>query len=117
MCGQSLAVTRLHCHACDTTIEGSFSIGVFDRLSAEHLALAEAFLRHDGKLNRMVKAMDISYPTLRARLDDLRRAMGFEVEDGEPPAAGVSDEERRQILDELAAGRLSYDEAIKSLQS
>jgi hypothetical protein len=116
VCGQPLGVTRLHCRGCDTTIEGDFAIGVFDRLSAEHRTLAEAFLRHDGKLNRMASEMNMSYPTLRARLDDLRRAMGFEVEQADTPPTGTTDEERRRILDDLAAGRVSYEDAIRSLQ-
>jgi hypothetical protein len=116
VCGEALGVTRLHCRSCDTTIEGNFVIGVFDRLSAEHLAFAEAFIRNEGKLNRMEKEMGLSYPTLRGRLNDLRRAMGYDIEQDEPASAGVTDDERRQILDDLAAGRVSYDDAMKSLQ-
>jgi hypothetical protein len=116
VCGQTLGVTRLHCRNCDTSIEGNFVIGAFDRLSPEHLAFAETFIRCEGKLNRMEKEMGLSYPTLRARLNDLRKAMGFEIEQDEAAVAGVTDEERKQILDDLAAGKVSYDEAIKSLQ-
>lgn len=116
VCGETLGVTRLHCQSCDTTIEGNFTIGAFDRLSPEHLAFAEIFIRRSGKLNAMEKDLGLSYPTLRARLNDLRRAMGFEIEQDEAAPAGVTDEERRQILDDLAAGRLKSDEAIKLLQ-
>lgn len=116
VCGETLGVTRLHCRSCDTTIEGNFTIGAFDRLSPEHLAFAEIFIRRSGKLNAMEKDLGVSYPTLRARLNDLRRAMGFEVEQDEAAPAGITDEERRQILDDLAAGRLKSDEAIKLLQ-
>jgi hypothetical protein len=42
--------------------------------------------------------------------------MGYEVGQEEPVAAGVSDEERRQILDGLATGQLSSDEALRRLQ-
>ncbi len=116
VCGETLGVTRLHCRSCDTTIEGNFVIGPFDRLSPEHLAFAELFIRKGGRLNAMATEMGISYPTLRARLNDLQRAMGFESENEQDEAAGVNDEERRKILDDLAAGKLSYDDAIKSLQ-
>jgi hypothetical protein len=117
VCGETLNVTRLHCRSCDTAIEGNFTIGVFDRLSPEHLAFAESFIRNSGKLNAMEKELGLSYPTLRARLNDLRRAMGFEIEQDEAAPAGITDDERRQILDDLAAGRLKSDEAIKLLQS
>jgi hypothetical protein len=115
VCGETLEVTRLHCRNCDTTIEGHFSVGAFDRLTPDQLAFAETFIQCEGKLNRMEEKIGLSYPTLRARLHELIRAMGYEVGQEEAPA-GVSDEERRQILDDLAAGRISSQDAVKMLQ-
>ncbi len=116
VCGETLTVTRLHCRSCDTTIEGQFAVGAFERLTAEQLTFAETFIRCEGKLNRMEKEMGLSYPTLRGRLNELIRAMGYEVGQEEAAAAGISDEERRQILDDLAAGRVTSEEAVKLLQ-
>ena len=115
VCGESLEVTRLHCRNCDTTIEGHFNTGAFDRLSPDQLGFAETFIRNEGKLNRMEKELGLSYPTLRSRLNDLIRAMGYEVGQEEPPAA-ISDEERRQILDDLATGKVTLEEAVQRLQ-
>jgi hypothetical protein len=116
VCGETLEVTRLHCRNCDTSLEGHFNVGAFDRLSPEHLAFAEKFIYHEGKLNRMEADLGLSYPTLRSRLQDLRRAMGFEIEDEDEAAFTVSDEERRQILDDLAAGKISLEESVQRLQ-
>ncbi|MBL8058004.1 MAG: DUF2089 domain-containing protein [Anaerolineales bacterium] len=113
VCGETLAVTRLHCRNCDTTIEGRFAVGAFDRLSPEQLAFAETFIRCEGKLNRMEKELNLSYPTLRARLNDLIRSMGYEVGQEE---SGTAEDERRRILDDLAAGRLTSEAAVKALQ-
>jgi hypothetical protein len=115
VCGETLEVTRLHCRSCDTTIDGHFTVGAFDRLSPEQLAFAETFIRNEGKLNRLEIELGLSYPTLRSRLNDLRRAMGYEVGQ-EEPAAAISDEERRRILDDLSAGKLSSEEAVQRLQ-
>ncbi|HLE26544.1 MAG TPA: DUF2089 domain-containing protein [Anaerolineales bacterium] len=116
VCGEALTVTRLHCRSCDTTIEGQFALGAFERLTPEQLAFMATFIKCDGKLNRMESEMGLSYPTLRARLNELRRAMGFEIMQDEAAPAGVSDEERRVILDDIAAGRLTSEEAVKRLQ-
>jgi hypothetical protein len=115
VCGEELQVTRLHCRACDTSIEGRFSVGAFDRLGPEQLMFAETFIRCEGKLNRMEKELGLSYPTLRARLNELILAMGYELGQEEPPPPGVSDEERRQILDDLASGKLSSEDAVRLL--
>jgi hypothetical protein len=116
LCGGEVTVTRIYCQDCDTTIEGQFSVGAFDQLSPEHLAFAEAFIRNEGKLNRMEVELGLSYPTLRSRLNELRQAMGYEVGQEEPAAPGVSDEERRQILDDLASGKLKSEDAVRKLQ-
>jgi hypothetical protein len=118
ICGENLTVTRLHCRSCDTTIEGQFSLGTLEKLSREQLVFVETFIRCEGKLNRMEKDTGLSYPTLRSRLTDLIRAMGYEVGQEEPAPAlsGISDEERRSVLDDLAGGKISSEEALKLLQ-
>jgi hypothetical protein len=117
VCGESLEVTRLHCRSCDTTIEGHFNIGVFERLSPEQLAFAELFIRREGKLSRMEGDLGLSYPTLRSRLNDVILALGYEVgQDEEALPEPISEGERRQILDDLASGKLSKDEAVRRLQ-
>ena len=117
VCGETLTVTRLHCRSCDTAIEGQFGVGAFDRLTPEQLTFAETFIRCEGKLNRMEKEMSLSYPTLRGRLNELIRAMGYEVGQEEPAPAGMTDDERRKILENLAAGKVTSDEAVKLLQA
>ena len=112
VCEESLSVTRLHCRNCDTTIEGQFDVGRLGRLTPEQIGFVETFIRCEGKLNRMEPELDLSYPTLRARLTDVIRAMGFPV----GPELGISDEERHRILDELASGKLSSEEAMRLLE-
>ena len=85
VCGETLAVTRLHCRACDTGIEGRFEFSRLERLSAEQRAFVEMFVRLDGKLNWVAQELKISYPTVRSRLDEVIRAMGYDVQDA-PPA-------------------------------
>ena len=117
VCGETLTVTRLHCRSCDTTIDGQFAVSALDRLNPEQLAFAETFIRCEGKLNRVEKELGLSYPTLRGKLSDLIHAMGYEVGQDEAAPAGVSDDERRQILDDLATGKITSEEAVKLLHS
>lgn len=113
VCGERLSVTRVHCRSCDTTIEGHFEVGRLGRLSPEQLAFVETFIRCEGKLNRMERELGMSYPTLRARLTEIIRDLGFPL-GAEAPAMG--DEERHRILDDLAAGRITSEQAMRLLQ-
>jgi hypothetical protein len=113
VCKETMEVTRVYCRHCDTTIEGHFSLGRFDRLSAEQLRFAEIFVYCEGKITRVQEEMGVSYPTVRARLNDLIRAMGYEIE-AEP--VGISPEERQSILEDLAAGKISSEDAVELLR-
>lgn len=112
LCSQDLTVTRLYCRHCGLTLEGHFALGRFARLSSEELHFVETFIRCEGKLNRMQEELELSYPTVRSRLHDVIRALGYQVEE-EP---GVPPEERKDILEKLARGTISSDEAVKLLQ-
>jgi hypothetical protein len=113
VCGEQLSVTRYHCRSCDTTIEGHFDVGRFGSLSAEQLAFVETFIRCEGKLSRMEPELGMSYPTLRARLLEIIKTMGFPIG---PEAPQISDEERHRILDDLASGQISSKEAMVLLE-
>jgi len=113
VCGEALAVTRLHCRNCDTTIDGHFDAGRLGRLTAEQVVFVETFVRCEGKLIRMEREVGLSYPTVRARLNEVIRQMGFLVGAETAPA---SDDERHRILDELASGKITSEEAMRALE-
>ncbi|WP_376791774.1 DUF2089 domain-containing protein [Thermoflexus sp.] len=112
VCGEGMDVVALRCPACETRIEGRFQLGRLARLSAEQLAFVELFLRSEGKFTRLESLTGLSYPTLRKRLQEILRAMGYEAEAEAPPGP----EERIQILEALAEGRISYEEALQRLR-
>jgi len=113
VCSEGMEVTRVYCRHCDTAVEGHFSLGKFHRLTAKQLQFAETFIRCEGKITRVEEDMGLSYPAVRARLNELIRALGYEVG---PEAAGISPEERRGILEDLAEGKISPEEAVELLQ-
>ena len=113
VCHDDLNVTRLHCRTCDTTLEGHFELGRLSQLTPEQLGFIETFIRCEGKITRVEQELGISYPTVRSRLHEVIRALGYEVGEEEPP---VDDEKRRAILEELGQGRLTSEEAIRLLR-
>jgi hypothetical protein len=113
VCKERLSVTRLHCRGCDITIDGYFGMGRLGRLSEEQLAFIETFISCEGKLSRMEPELGMSYPTLRARLLDVIRTMGFTIGSESPR---ITDEERHRILDDLASGKLTSEEAVILLE-
>jgi hypothetical protein len=118
VCGDKFVVTRLNCPNCDTNVEGRFQFSRLEQLGPEHRAFVELFVRCEGKLNWMAQELKISYPTVRSRLDDVIRAMGYEVKEL-PPAEEKQRlaEQRQAILDELELGKITSADAVRQLQA
>jgi len=114
VCSHELTITELKCAACDTSIRGHFNIGSFANLSAEQANFLLTFVRCEGKLNRVESELGLSYPTLRNKLLDVIRALGFEP--GKEEQNDLSDEARRKVLDDLDSGVISADEAMQILR-
>jgi hypothetical protein len=114
VCKSELEITRLHCSSCDTTLEGRFSGGPIAHLTAEHLDFIVTFVRCEGKINRMEQELDLSYPTIRNRLHEVIRALGYEP--GKDEAVEVSAEKRNTVLEDLEAGKISADAAMRLLR-
>jgi hypothetical protein len=115
LCGGEVTVTRIHCIDCDTTMEGRFTGGPFSQLTPEQLSFVETFIRCEGKITRMEDELDLSYPTIRNRLHEVIRALGYEPGGGDEPA-GLSDEERQNILTDLDSGRIDAQTAMRLLR-
>ncbi len=113
VCHDDLVVTRLHCRTCDTTLEGHFELGRLSQLTPEQLGFIETFIRCEGKITRVEQELGISYPTVRSRLHDVIRALGYDVGEEELP---LDDEKRRSILEDLDEGRVTSEEAIRLLR-
>ena len=116
ICQSELTVARLHCSSCDTTIEGSFASGQFSNLTPEQLEFVFTFVRCEGKINRMEQEIGLSYPTIRNRLHEVIRALGFEPGKDEAPSAEVMEDKRRSILDDLNAGKITAEAAMRLLR-
>jgi hypothetical protein len=114
VCHGELIVTRLVCRECETAIEGRFEAGTFARLSEEQLHFVEAFVRNEGKITRMEEEFNLSYPTIRSRLHDVIRALGYEP--GKDSTVALTEEERRKILEDLDSGKISSEEAMRMLE-
>ncbi len=117
VCKSDLTISKLHCRTCDTTIEGEFFGGPFDQLTREQLAFVETFVRCEGKLNRMEGELGLSYPTIRNRLHEIIRALGYEPGGDDEPRGGLSEAARQRILEDLNEGKITAEEAMRLLNA
>ena len=118
--GGEIVVTRFYCPDADVSVEGRFAVEQppFAQLSPEQVKFVEIFVRNEGKLNRMEDELGLSYPTIRSRLHEIIRSLGYEPgRDETPPAPPTPPApDRKAVLADLDAGRISFEDAMKLLQ-
>ena len=113
--GGQIVVTQFYCPETNITIDGRFSVDApFAQLTPEQLHYMETFVRCEGKLSRMEGELGLSYPTLRNRLHDVIRALGYEP--GKDETVAITEEDRKGILGALDGGDISFDEAMELLR-
>jgi hypothetical protein len=112
-----MTITQLTCQRCDVTVGGNFEPSRFDRLSAEQTAFLVTFLRCRGVIRDMEAALGISYPTVRARLDNLLSTLGLDAPEPVPEMDINVAARRREVLQDIDAGRISPEEGLRILET
>jgi hypothetical protein len=99
-------LTRLGCPDCETELSGVFDGCEFCALTNEQRQLLRVFLTSRGNMKELERHLGVSYPTARARFDDLLGTLGLRPTAPDP---------RTEVLDALARGEIEVDEAERRL--
>ena len=81
-------------------------------LSDDETEMLRVFLVSRGNMRELEKHLGVAYPTTRQRFADLLVTLGLE-----DPAATKAKADRDRVLADLAAGRLTVDEAEDLLRT
>ena len=116
-CDGALNVERLECPRCELAIDGDFAMPALLRLSPAQIDFVEVFIKNRGSIRDVERELGVSYPTVRGRLDDVIRALGYPIKGdaSDEVAADDSTANRRAVLAALKTGRLSPEEALARL--
>lgn len=108
ICSSKLFISKLKCSKCATIIENDFEMSKFEYLSGEQLKFVEVFLKNRGNIKDVERELGISYPTVRAKLDEVIGSLGYKV--SKEPLV-----DKKKIVDMLDKGEITPDQAIKML--
>jgi hypothetical protein len=114
VCGDTMHIARLECDNCGTAMEGHFLLSALSRLSADHLEFLESFIRNRGVIKDVEVDLGISYPTVKSRLEDVIKSLGYSSAEDRLRPSQVR-EERRTILEQLRTKKISSEEAARKL--
>ncbi|MGL4774022.1 MAG: DUF2089 domain-containing protein [Clostridium sp.] len=110
VCKNKLKVIKLKCSSCSTIIENDFNLSKFDYLNEEQLRFVEIFIKCRGNIKEVEKELNISYPTVRAKLDEVILTLGYN------PKENKEKVNSNDILDALEKGEITADEAIEKMK-
>jgi hypothetical protein len=110
VCNEELKITKLECNNCNTKIENDFSFSKFEKLNKEQLDFIEVFLSCRGNIKDVEKKLNISYPTVRGKLEEVNNVL-------ELNSKKDIDMEKQHIMDRLENVEISSDEAVKLLKN
>jgi hypothetical protein len=124
VCTSRLETTQLGCPTCGTGLSGHFAPCEFCGLDQADLQMLRVFLASRGNMRDLERHLGVSYPTARARFDDLLRRLGL-ANGGTAGSAGsasdagsagsVSEAERLATLRALAEGEVDVETARQRL--
>jgi len=115
-CDGNLTVARLDCPDCSISIEGEFTPPALLKLTGAQIDFVEVFIKKRGVIREVERELGVSYPTVRARLDEVIAALGYSTKSA--PDISTSDDSgsrRRAVLADLKEGKLTPDEALAAL--
>lgn len=113
-CGHVLHIRELNCQECDTTIRGRWSLGVFDRLTTDQQTFLRLFVRSRGNLSEVERSLGVSYPTVRAKLEEVIEALQDEPI---PVPEAPRQETRDEILQAIAARELNVEDGLQRIRT
>ena len=87
-------------------MEGEFEVPPLAQLKPEDQAFVIAFVRHHGSIKKMEELFDISYPTVKNRLNAIAATLDKSFEAPSPNLF---------VLEQLARGEISVEEALEKL--
>jgi hypothetical protein len=98
-------------------LQGQFERGCkFCALGPEQRRLLDVFLSCRGVVREMEKALGLSYPTVRGRVNALLVALGYAPSAEEVETQEERGARRREIVQRLAAGETAAEEAAAALR-
>jgi hypothetical protein len=108
VCASELKAVTLSCQGCHIQIGGDFSLPRLARLPPDQQKFVEALILCGGNLKELATVVEMSYPTLRKRLDTLI---------GTLQNMQKADQKKVEtIMEYIEAGNLSAAEGLRKIK-
>ena len=107
-CSATMVVSRMTCGHCNVSIDAPFPMSRLGSLPVEHQRFIEMFLLSGGNLKEIAEQAQVSYPTIRSRLDKVIDALRGEI--------AKTRRVQGNLLDAVEPGKTNAESAAKLIK-
>ncbi len=110
--GKNIIVKKVYIPEDNITIEGDFQLSNIATLSEVDQKFIAAFIKTHGSIKQMEAIFNISYPTVKNKLNELSNKIdNFDLNiEEEKESESISN-----VLDKIASGEIDVKQALKEL--
>ena len=105
-CSKPMQITRYRCESCNLNVDGQLELPPLAQLDIDEQVFVTAFMRSHGSIKRMEALFDISYPTVKNKLNAIARKLD---------AAVQAPDSKSKVLDRLHKGEITVAQALAEL--
>lgn len=110
--GKKLIVKKVYIPEDNITIEGDFQLSNIASLNEEDQKFIFAFVKTHGSIKQMEATFNISYPTVKNKLNELSK----KIDNFDLNIEAVKEEETlSNVLDKISSGEINVKEALNEL--
>jgi hypothetical protein len=112
---RGLTISEVTCDACGAQVRSRYRSCPFCALNDDEQTFLLLFVRSRGNLKDVEKTLGVSYPTVRAKLDEIIERLA-PLAPASPPAPTMPGYDRKAVLAQVQSGRLAVDDALAMLR-
>lgn len=117
-CTAEMEPVVLACKPCDLELRGEFRFSArneFAALKGDDLHFMRIFLQAEGKVKDMEAPLGMTYPTVRARLSELKERMRKAAPIDMPAVQKTSS--IKELLESLERGERDFEEVLEEMRT
>lgn len=118
-CSKPMEVAALTCQECDLTLQGQFESHPLMKLDGEMLHFLHVFIICEGKIADMEKALGISYPTVKNKIQKLKDSVSTSgLVDKSVGVADLQLDSKSviEILELMNKGAIKYEKGLSLIK-
>jgi hypothetical protein len=118
-CQSPMQVVALGCSDCDLILKGQFHSHPLMKLDEEMLHFLHIFIACEGKISDMEKALGISYPTVKNKIQKLKESVSvsdFVDKSDSVPDLQLESKSVIEILELMNKGLVNYEKGLSLIK-